>query len=41
MYRAADRRVLTIPMHFAKDILEGTLRTIIHETGLSVQEFVK
>ncbi len=40
LYRAADRRVLTIPMHFAKDIPKGTLRTIIREAGLSVQQFV-
>jgi predicted RNA binding protein YcfA (HicA-like mRNA interferase family) len=41
LYRATDRRALTIPMHFAKDIPKGTLRTIIREAGLSVQEFVK
>ena len=41
MYRAADRRVLTIPMHFGKDIPKGTLRTMIREAGLSVQEFVE
>jgi predicted RNA binding protein YcfA (HicA-like mRNA interferase family) len=41
LYRASDRRVLTIPMHFAKDIPKGTLRTIIREAGLSVKEFVK
>ncbi len=40
-YRAMDRRALTIPMHFAKDIPKGTLRTIIREAGLSVKEFVK
>lgn len=41
LYRALDRRALTIPMHFAKDIPKGTLRTIIREAGLSVKEFVK
>ena len=40
MYRAEDRRVLIIPMHFDKDIPKGTLRTIIREAGLSVREFV-
>lgn len=41
MYRAKDRRALTVPMHFAKDVPRGTLRTIIRESGLSVGEFVK
>jgi predicted RNA binding protein YcfA (HicA-like mRNA interferase family) len=41
LYRASDRRALTIPMHFTKDIPKGTLRTIIREAGLSVKEFVK
>jgi len=41
LYRAADRRTLTIPMHFAKDVPKGTLRTIIRDAGLSVKEFVK
>lgn len=41
MYRTVDRRVLTVLMHFAKDVPRGTLRTIIREAGLSVGEFVK
>jgi predicted RNA binding protein YcfA (HicA-like mRNA interferase family) len=41
LYRAVDRRVLTVPMHFAKDVPKGTLRTIIREAGVSVEEFVK
>jgi predicted RNA binding protein YcfA (HicA-like mRNA interferase family) len=41
LYRASDRRALTIPMHFAKDVPKGTLRTIIRDAGLSVKEFVK
>jgi predicted RNA binding protein YcfA (HicA-like mRNA interferase family) len=40
LYRASDRRALTIPMHFAKDVPKGTLRTIIRDAGLSVKEFV-
>jgi predicted RNA binding protein YcfA (HicA-like mRNA interferase family) len=40
MYRAADQRVLTVPMHFAKTVPKGTLRTIIRSTGLGVEEFV-
>ena len=41
MYRAADQRVLTVPMHFSKTVPRGTLRTIIRSAGLSVEEFVR
>jgi len=41
MYRAADRRVLTVPMHFSKTVPRGTLRTIIRNAGLGVEEFVR
>jgi predicted RNA binding protein YcfA (HicA-like mRNA interferase family) len=41
MYRAADQRVLTVPMHFAKTVPRGTLRTIIRSAGLGVEEFVR
>ncbi len=40
MYREADRRVLTVPMHFAKTVPKGTLRTIIRSAGMSVEEFI-
>jgi predicted RNA binding protein YcfA (HicA-like mRNA interferase family) len=41
LYSASDRCALTIPMHFAKDIPKGTLRTIIRDAGISVKEFMK
>jgi predicted RNA binding protein YcfA (HicA-like mRNA interferase family) len=41
MYRAADQRVLTVPMHFAKTVPKGTLRTTIRSAGLGVEEFVR
>ena len=41
MYRPSDARALTVPMHFAKTVPKGTLRTIIRSAGLSVGEFVK
>jgi hypothetical protein len=39
MYRAGDRKVLTIPVHFSKTIRKGTLRAIIREAGLTMDEF--
>jgi len=41
MFRDADRRALTVPIHFSKDVPKGTLRTIIRDAGLTVEEFVK
>jgi predicted RNA binding protein YcfA (HicA-like mRNA interferase family) len=40
MFRNHDHRTLTVPMHFAKTVPKGTLRTIIRSAGLSVGEFV-
>lgn len=37
--REAPHRRLTVPMH--KEIAKGTLRAIIREAGLTVDEFVK
>lgn len=39
MYRPTDRRALTVPMHFTKTVPKGTLRAIIKEAGLTVEEF--
>jgi len=36
-YRASDKRRIVIPMHGAKDLKPGTLRAIIHDTGLTVE----
>jgi len=41
MFRDKDRRALTIPIHFSKDIPKGTLRTIIRDVGLTVEEFAE
>jgi predicted RNA binding protein YcfA (HicA-like mRNA interferase family) len=40
-YRASDSRRIVIPMHGAKDLKPGTLRGIINDMGISVDEFVK
>jgi len=37
--REAPHRRLTVPMH--KEIAKGTLRTIIRQAGLTVEEFAE
>ena len=39
-YRASDKRRAVIPMHGSKALKPGTLRGIINDLGLSVDEFV-
>jgi predicted RNA binding protein YcfA (HicA-like mRNA interferase family) len=41
MFREADRRALTIPVHFSKTVPKGTLRAIIKQAGLSPEEFLR
>ena len=38
--RASDKRRLVIPMHKGRDLKTGTLRGLIDDMGLSVNEFV-
>ena len=38
--RAADHRRLVIPMHKGRELKPGTLRGLIEDMGLSVEEFV-
>jgi predicted RNA binding protein YcfA (HicA-like mRNA interferase family) len=38
-YRPSDGRRVVIPMHGTKDLKPGTLRGIIHDLGLTVDEF--
>ncbi|MDO8754784.1 MAG: type II toxin-antitoxin system HicA family toxin [Anaerolineales bacterium] len=39
--RDEDGRVIPVPRHEGKAIRKGTLRTIIREAGLSVDEFMR
>jgi predicted RNA binding protein YcfA (HicA-like mRNA interferase family) len=39
-YRATDKRRIVIPMHGTNDLKPGTLRAIIHDMGLTVEEFI-
>lgn len=38
-FRAADHRRLVIPVHKGRDLKLGTLRGLIDDMGLSVDEF--
>jgi len=37
--RASDKRRVVIPMHGSKDLKLGTLRGIIQDMGLTIEEF--
>ena len=39
VYRHSNGRWTTVPIHFGKDVAKGTLRNIIKDTGLTVDEF--
>jgi predicted RNA binding protein YcfA (HicA-like mRNA interferase family) len=39
MYRGADKRSLTVPIHFAKTVPKGTLRTILRQAGITPEQF--
>jgi predicted RNA binding protein YcfA (HicA-like mRNA interferase family) len=38
-FRQSDKRLVVIPMHAGKDIKPGTLRGIIDDLGLTVEQF--
>jgi predicted RNA binding protein YcfA (HicA-like mRNA interferase family) len=40
-YRLSDNRRIVVPMHGSKDLKPGTLRAIVSDLGLSVDEFVE
>ncbi len=39
-FRASDKRRLVIPVHKGRDLKPGTLRGLIDDMGLTVEEFV-
>ena len=41
LYHALDNKTVTVPIHFGKDVPKGTLRAIIREAGLTVEEFMR
>lgn len=40
LYKAALRRPISIPIH-SKDLPKGTLRAIIRQANLTIEEFLK
>jgi predicted RNA binding protein YcfA (HicA-like mRNA interferase family) len=40
-YPGDPTRTVTIPVHSGRDLKPGTLRAIIRQAGLTVEEFVK
>ena len=40
-FREADRRALTIPIHFSRTVPKGALRAIIKQAGPSPEEFLR
>ena len=40
-YRESDHRRIVIPMHGAHDLKPGTLRGLIQDMGLSVDDFTR
>jgi predicted RNA binding protein YcfA (HicA-like mRNA interferase family) len=39
VYRHPDGRWVTVPLHPGKDVAKGTLRKIIKDLGITVEEF--
>jgi predicted RNA binding protein YcfA (HicA-like mRNA interferase family) len=40
-YPGDERRTVTVPVHGARDLKPGTLRSIIRQAGLTIDDFVK
>jgi predicted RNA binding protein YcfA (HicA-like mRNA interferase family) len=41
VYPGDPTRTVTVPVHSGRDLKPGTLRSIVRQTGLSVEEFRK
>jgi predicted RNA binding protein YcfA (HicA-like mRNA interferase family) len=41
VYPGDPARTVTVPVHAGRDLKPGTLRSIIRQTGLSVEEFTE
>lgn len=39
IYRHPDSRWTTVPIHSGKDVAKGTLRKILKDVGITVEEF--
>ena len=36
-----DRRATTVPVHAGQDVPKGTLRSVLQDTGLTVEDLLK
>jgi predicted RNA binding protein YcfA (HicA-like mRNA interferase family) len=41
VYPGDPTRTVTIPVHAGRDLKPGTLRSIVRQTGLTVEEFIE
>jgi predicted RNA binding protein YcfA (HicA-like mRNA interferase family) len=41
LWREADRKCITVPVHMGKDVPVGTLHAILRDAGISMDEFRK
>ena len=41
MWREADKKRVTVPVHKGKTVPQGTLRAILRDADISVEEFLK
>lgn len=41
VYPDDPTRTVTVPVHAGRDLKPGTLRSIIRQTGLTVEEFIE
>jgi len=41
VYPGDPARTVTVPVHAARDLKPGTLRSIVRQSGLTVEEFVE
>lgn len=40
-FKHSDGRRTTIPIHYGKDVKRGTLRGILNDTNVAVEEFIE
>jgi len=41
MWREADKKRVTVPVHKGKTVPQGTLRALLRDADISVEEFLK
>jgi len=41
VHRSDPRRAVTVPVHAGRDLKRGTIRSILRQAGVTVEEFVR